>query len=187
MPRSVRPFEGGSYIGTCSGNAVRKKSIPAGRRRGTDVDRAVLSQRQQGVEKVVAYASRKLSKCDINYCVTRKELLAVVYFVKYFKHYLQDRRFMVRTDHAALLREMSEPVGRQARWISFLEEFEHDIAHQQGKLYVNADALPRRPCRAGCCVATSASVVEQAKDTVVALSDENLEGRSLTLYRCLRK
>jgi len=43
---------------------------------------AVLSQRQQGVEKVVAYTSRKLSKCEINYCVTRKELLAVVYFVK---------------------------------------------------------------------------------------------------------
>jgi len=41
----------------------------------------VLSQRQQCVENVVAYGSRKLSKCEINYCVTRKELLAVVYFV----------------------------------------------------------------------------------------------------------
>ena len=138
---------------------------------------AVLSQRQQGVEKVVAYASRKLSKCEINYCVTRKELLAVVYFVKYFKHYLQGRRFTVRTDHAALqwLRKIPEPVGQQARWIGFLEEFEYDIVHRQGKLHANADALSRRPCRAGCCAATSASVVEQAKDTTVVLSDENLE------------
>jgi len=40
---------------------------------------------------------------------------------------------------------------------------------------VNADALSRRPCRAERCVATSASVVEQAKDTIVALWDENLE------------
>jgi len=63
---------------------------------------AVLSHRQQSVEKVVAYASSKLSKCEIKYCVTRKELLAVVYFVKYFKHYMQGRRFKVRTDHAAL-------------------------------------------------------------------------------------
>jgi len=134
----------------------------------------VLSHRQQGVEKVVAYASQKLSKCEICYCATRKELLAVVYFVKYFKHYLQGRRFTLRTDHAALqwLQKIPEPVGQQARWIGFLEEFEYDIVHRQGKLHANADALSRRPCRAG--VATSASVVEQAKDTMVALSDENL-------------
>jgi len=138
---------------------------------------AVLSQRQQGVEKVVAHASRKLSKCKINYCVTLKELLVVVYFVKYFKHYLQGRRFTMRTYYVALqwLRKIPEPVGQQASWIGFLEEFEYDIVHRQGKLHVNADALSRRPCRAGCCVATSASVVEQAKDTTVALSDENLE------------
>jgi len=39
MPRSVRPFEGGSYIGAGPGNAGRRKSIPGGRRRGIDVDR----------------------------------------------------------------------------------------------------------------------------------------------------
>jgi len=59
---------------------------------------AVLSQRQQDAERVVAYASRKLSKCETNYCVTCKELLAVVYFV----HYLQGKKFTVRTDHTAL-------------------------------------------------------------------------------------
>jgi len=137
---------------------------------------AVLSQKQEDVERVVAYASRKLSKCEINYCVTRKELLAVVYFVKYFKHYLQGRRFTVRTDHAALqwLRKIPEPVGQQARWIGFLEEFDFDIVHRQGKLHLNADALSRRPCRSGCCVATSASVVEQTEGTRVVLSDGNL-------------
>ena len=83
----------------------------------------------------------------------------------------------MRADHTALqwLRKIPKPVGQQARWIGFLAEFEYDIIHRQGKLHVNADALSRRPCRAGCCVATSASVVEQAKDTTVALSDENLE------------
>ena len=63
---------------------------------------AVLSQTQYGLERVVAYASRKLSKAEMNYCVTRRELLAVVYFVKYFKHYLLGRKFVVRTDHSAL-------------------------------------------------------------------------------------
>ena len=44
---------------------------------------AVLSQVQDGEEKVIAYGSRTLHKPEINYCVTRKELLAVVYFVKH--------------------------------------------------------------------------------------------------------
>ena len=45
---------------------------------------AVLSQKVGNKEKVIAYASRTLSKSERKYCVTRKELLALVYFVKYF-------------------------------------------------------------------------------------------------------
>ena len=54
---------------------------------------AVLSQMDEGQERVVAYASKALSKSERQYCVTRKELLAVVYFKNYFKHYLFGRKF----------------------------------------------------------------------------------------------
>jgi len=72
---------------------------------------AVLSQKQGGIERVIAYASRSLEKRERNYCVTRKELLAVVYFLRYFKQYLLGRSFIVRTDHAALtwLSRMPDP------------------------------------------------------------------------------
>lgn len=49
---------------------------------------AVLSQMQQGVERVLAYGSRKLAKTKQNYCTTRHELLAIVDFTSHFHQYL---------------------------------------------------------------------------------------------------
>ncbi|MDZ7612307.1 MAG: RNase H-like domain-containing protein [Flavobacteriaceae bacterium] len=115
---------------------------------------AVLSQVVDGAEYVVAYASKRLSRCEKNYCVTRRELLAIVYFVKYFRHYILGRHFQVRTDHAALqwLRRMPDPCGQQARWIGALEQFDFEILHRPGARHGNADAMSRRPCdRKRCC------------------------------------
>ena len=63
---------------------------------------AVMSQIQTGEERVIAYGSRTYSKAERNYCTTRKELQAVVYFMKQFKQYLLGKEFLVRTEHAAL-------------------------------------------------------------------------------------
>ena len=59
---------------------------------------AVLSQIQDGEDRVVSYASRLYSTAEQRYCVTRKELLAVVFFMKQFRQYLLGRPFLVRTD-----------------------------------------------------------------------------------------
>jgi hypothetical protein len=116
---------------------------------------AVLSQLVNGEERVVAYASKRLCRTEVNYCVTRRELLAVVYFLKYFRHHLLGRKFIVRTDHAALqwLRNIPEPVGQQARWLGAMEEYEFSIIHRPGTKHGNADAMSRRPLcqRARCC------------------------------------
>ena len=58
-------------------------------------------------ERSIAHASKSLTKAQRQYCVTRKELLAVVYFVQYFRHYLLGRDFVIRTDHSALRWVMS--------------------------------------------------------------------------------
>ena len=110
---------------------------------------AVLSQIQDGEERVIAYASRMLSGPERNYCVTRRELLAVVFFTKYFRSYLLGRQFIIRTDHSALrwLRSTPEPIGQQARWLERLEEFSYSVEHRPGIKHGNADALSRRPCR----------------------------------------
>ena len=106
---------------------------------------AVLSQVQHGQEKVIAYGSRTLHKPEINYCVTRKELLAVVYFVKYYKHYLLGRTFILRTDHGSLtwLYRFREPDGQISRWIQQLSAYDFTIVHRPGKKHGNADALSR--------------------------------------------
>ena len=63
---------------------------------------AVLSQIQAGKEKMISYFSHRSSKAESNYCVTRRELLAVIKALWKFHHYLDGRPFTLRTDHAAL-------------------------------------------------------------------------------------
>ena len=112
---------------------------------------AVLSQVQEGKERVIAYASRCLDKPERNYCVTRREMLAVVYFTKYFKHYLLGRKFLLRTDHGSLtwLSKFREPDGQVHRWIQQLSPFHMEIQHRPGPRHGNADALSRLVTPAG--------------------------------------
>lgn len=109
---------------------------------------AVLSQVQDGQERVVAYASRTLSKAERRYCVTRKELLAVVSFIQHFRHHLLGRHFRLRTDHGSLrwLQQFKEPEGQLARWLEQLQEYDFETIHRPGHKHANADALSRRPC-----------------------------------------
>ena len=108
---------------------------------------AVLSQVQGGEERVIAYASRTLNRPEQNYCVTRKELLAIVYYMKGFRQYLLGREFTVRTDHAALqwLMRTPTPIGQQARWMDILGEFDFTVLHRPGRSHANADSLSRIP------------------------------------------
>jgi len=86
----------------------------------------VLSQvDSEGVEHVVAYVSRVLTKSERNYCITCKELLAVVTFLQHFRQYLIARSFTVHTDHGALtwLQQFRNPEGQLARWFRSCRNF----------------------------------------------------------------
>ena len=111
---------------------------------------AVLSQQPGDGERVVAYYSRALSRAERNYCVTRRELLAVVQAVRHFRPYLHGSHFVIRTDHASLtwLLNFKHPEGQVARWLEALQEYDFDIQHRAGRQHGNADALSRRPCAA---------------------------------------
>lgn len=110
---------------------------------------AVLSQVQNGEEKVISYASNQLSKAERSYCTTRRELLAVYKYVKQFRHYLIGKQFKIRTDHRALVWMLgwdNPNTSQYASWKAELDEYDFQVEHRPGKTHINADSLSRRPC-----------------------------------------
>ena len=62
----------------------------------------VLLQEQDGQGRVIAYGARRLQPRERNYASTKGELLAVIFFLQYYKYYLLHRPFILRTDNRAL-------------------------------------------------------------------------------------
>ena len=106
---------------------------------------AVLSQIQDGRLRVIAYGSRTLNKAEKNYCITDKELLAVLYFIEYYRKYLLGRTFTVRTDHQVLiwLFSLKEPKGRIARWVEILSAFDLTVEYRPGSKHGIANDMSR--------------------------------------------
>ena len=95
---------------------------------------AVLSQiHKDGTERVVAYASRAMSKSERKYSVTQQELLAVVTFIQHFRQFLLGQHFLLRIDHGSLqwLHSLKEPEGQLARWLEQLQEYDCDIQYRR--------------------------------------------------------
>ena len=111
----------------------------------------VLSQIQDGEEKVIAYTSQALSKSQRNYCTTKRELLAVVRAVHVFKAYIHRQPLIIHTNHASLtwLQGFKDAEGMLARWLMSISMLNiKEIVHRPGNKHGNADGLSRRvkPC-----------------------------------------
>ena len=93
----------------------------------------------------MSYGSFILTPAQQKYCVTRRELLAIVCLQ--YRHFLLGCKFMIRTDHNSLawLMRFRGIQGQLARWIEELSQFDMQILHSQGRKHSNADALSRIP------------------------------------------
>jgi len=109
----------------------------------------VLSQIQEGKEKVIAYMSKALNQHEQMYCVTRKELLAVVCALRNFHSYLYGQEVLLRTDNAAVswIKNLKMPNEQVARWLQEIGNYNLIVTHRPGRQHNNADALSRRPCK----------------------------------------
>jgi hypothetical protein len=107
---------------------------------------AILSQKDdEDREFVCAYASRTLKGAELNYPITEKECLAVVWGIKQFRINLYGTKFQVITDHSVLawLMNITDPTGRLARWAIYIQAYEFEIIHRKGSVHSNADTLSR--------------------------------------------
>ena len=143
---------------------------------------AVLSQVQDGKERVIAYAARALSKAERNYSTTRKELLALVWGSEHFETYLYGRRFLARTDHSALqwLKNFKNPRGQVARWLERLSDFDFEVEHRPGHLHGNADGLSRL-------TGEGTTLEEQGEEDAMLIQSVNVEPLSNECIKATQK
>ena len=94
-----------------------------------------------GNERPIYFASRHLEKEERSYSATARETLAAVFGCEHFSHYLQGRKFVLRTDHNPLvwLRSMKNPKRPYSGWIIRLEQFNYSIQYRPGVKHTNAD------------------------------------------------
>ncbi|GJT03091.1 putative reverse transcriptase domain-containing protein [Tanacetum coccineum] len=138
----------------------------------------VLMQR----EKVIAYASRQLKIHEKNYMTHDLELGAVVFALKFWRHYLYGTKCTVFTDHKSLqhILDQKELNMRQRRWLELLSDYDYEIRYHPGKANVVADALSRKerikPLRVRALVMTiGLDLLKQILEAQIeALKPENL-------------
>ena len=74
------------------------------------------------------------------------ELVAIVFALKIWRHYLYGEEFEVYSDHKSLkyIFTQWDLNMRQRRWMEFLEDYEFTLYYHPGKENVVADALSRK-------------------------------------------
>jgi hypothetical protein len=69
-------------------------------------------------DRVISYISRKLRRHEENYATHDLELLAIVYALRVWIHYLIGHKFELKTDHCG-----------QRRWSELLNEYDFKITY----------------------------------------------------------
>lgn len=99
----------------------------------------------------ISFASRTLNNHEQNYSTIEKELLAIVWGVKYYRPYIFGREFDLQTDHQPLkwlqVKNSGKDISpRLQRWLVQLGEYDAKIDYISGKENKIADFLSRINC-----------------------------------------
>jgi hypothetical protein len=108
---------------------------------------AVLMQEHNNMLHPVAYCSKTLNSAQRNYSATKKEALALVYALEYFRHIILLFNVHVYTDHQPLLGVLRKPTKDEClkRWALLVQEYAIKLHYLEGKNNIFADTLSRLP------------------------------------------
>ena len=95
----------------------------------------VLDQKEGQEPYAIYFISKNMTPTELNYTITEKEFLAVVYSINKFCHYIAGYKYFVHTDHSAIRFLMNKPItnGRVTRRLILLQEFNITIIDRPGK------------------------------------------------------
>ena len=93
----------------------------------------------------IGYWAKSLNPAERNYCATEHESYTIVWGMQQLRPYQEGVRFTVRTDHDSLrwILNLTNFIGRLARWRMLLSEFDYEIDYIPGRVNSVPDAMSR--------------------------------------------
>ena len=108
----------------------------------------IISQVQNGKERILGYGSRKLSEAESKYHINKLELLSVVSCLEKNKFLLYPKEFILRVDNKSLcyMKNLSPPGRLVGRLLHILSNYSFTIEHKRSEEIVHVDYLSRDGC-----------------------------------------
>ena len=109
---------------------------------------AILYQNQDGINCVIGYANRSLSKTEHKYPAHKLEFLALKWAVmEQFHQYLYGKHFVMYTDNNPLIYILTSAKldATCHYWVAGLANYNFALNYHSGKINVGADALSHIP------------------------------------------
>jgi hypothetical protein len=96
-------------------------------------------------DQLVVYASRLLNIAKHNYSTTQREILAMVFALQKFRHYLLGNKFVFYMNHTALVYLVNKPQVPRivTRWLLLFLKYDFTIVYKLNIIHVVIDALSR--------------------------------------------
>ncbi|HVW99810.1 MAG TPA: reverse transcriptase domain-containing protein, partial [Candidatus Babeliaceae bacterium] len=131
---------------------------------------AILSQKQEGEWKPIAFMSKALSATERNYEIHDRELLAIIRSLEEWRQYLlgSPNKIEIFTDHKNLEYFLTAKKlnRRQARWSGLLADYDYILKHIPGKSMTKPDVLSRRP--------DHGEGIENDNDNIILITPEHI-------------
>jgi hypothetical protein len=100
---------------------------------------------RDGKVRVIRFLSKSLTGAQLNWSTIEKECYGLYWAVQMLEEYLDNHRFILKTDHKNLTYINKTPKEKVLRWKLFLQGFDFLLYHIPGKeIHQNIpDALSR--------------------------------------------